>query len=593
MNTFPLIRKKWSNEHIMAALFIVLILYHLPIWVKTPVAIFQFIVLVASGLLFDAVANLILYKRMWCCVSGGVTAAIISLLGSGVPLWIQLLGVAAALILGKYLWGGTGKNILNPAMVGVLVVMLVGHISFPFFQNSYLLFPAILLGLPFLLIRPYTGIGFIAGSFVMLILGHDLNTANVLSSGILFWGCVVLTDPVTVTNHRLYAPILGVLSGVAIIANRNQPYYFIAIILLVNTLSYLLDSLVKGKVTPTFSGRLRIPKVFLSEEDNFLDLVGEDSITMETDKLEEEFSAEDLIQCVKKQGVYGMGGAAYPTDQKLVILHSSKEDEKYLIINAVECDPGLIHDSYILRKYPQEIIKGVEALQKCFGFHTVYLTAKNTEKLHFTDNIKLHTVRDYYPLGAERILIQEVLDKKLSKDQIPVQKGILVLNVQTIYAIYKAVYCNAPANTRLITVANRRNQSAKVVRVRLGMKVFEVLEAVYPGKTQCFVGGGIMQAHLAQEDEVIDRTVNFIATGPFPKYKESPQCSHCGKCIQNCPAGLQVNQIVSLVEQGKLQDTIPYGAKECIGCASCSYSCMAGRNLCAKVNTAKQYKYQE
>ena len=41
---------------------------------------------------------------------------------------------------------------------------------------------------------------------------------------------------------------------------------------------------------------------------------------------------------------------------------------------------------------------------------------------------------------------------------------------------------------------------------------------------QVFVGGGMMQCHSADEEEVIGKDVNFIALGDLPYYKESPLC---------------------------------------------------------------------
>ena len=97
-----------------------------------------------------------------------------------------------------------------------------------------------------------------------------------------------------------------------------------------------------------------------------------------------------------------------------------------------------------------------------------------------------------------------------------------------------------------------------------------------------------MQSFYVQEDAVIDKSVNFIATADYPKFKESPQCSQCGECISNCPAGLRVNKIAELVDRGRMNEAFRYHPEECIGCGSCSYSCLAGRNLASRVQAAKE-----
>jgi Na+-translocating ferredoxin:NAD+ oxidoreductase RnfC subunit len=185
-------------------------------------------------------------------------------------------------------------------------------------------------------------------------------------------------------------------------------------------------------------------------------------------------------------------------------------------------------------------------------------------------------------------LISEVLHKQLEHNQIPAKQGILVLNVQTVYSIYEAVLGNKKAETRFITVADLKSQKAKVVKVRLGMKVQEILEAAFPGAVNAYVGGGLMQSHLAEENDVVDRNVNFIASAGLPRYKESPQCSGCGICTRNCPAGLSVRRIADLVDQGDKEAAASYHPELCISCGSCSYSCLAGRNLAMRVKAARE-----
>ena len=85
MNTYPLIRTKWSNEHIMAAVFLAVTVYHIPAGRANPAELTAFLLLVLTGLLVDAVCNLLRYRRIWCSVSAAVTAGIISVLTVGIP----------------------------------------------------------------------------------------------------------------------------------------------------------------------------------------------------------------------------------------------------------------------------------------------------------------------------------------------------------------------------------------------------------------------------------------------------------------------------------------------------------------------------
>lgn len=587
MNTFPLIRTKWSNEHIMAAVFLAVTAYHIPIWRINPVELAIFLLLVSTGLLIDVICNFLRYKRIWCSVSAAVTAGLLSVLTFGVPLWGRLLGLFIALIPGKHIWGGTGKNPLNPAMVGLLPLLFMFHISFPLLPNSWLLLLGAILSLPFLLIRPYAGIGYLVGlGAVMLQYGYT--PKELLINGGLLLACLVVTDPVTVTREPFIGLTGGFLAGFVGLYFMGSPLYAVLGILTLNLLSYALER-GSGKVESKQLKvtRLKLPKLYGTAglPSELLDLTGEK--TSNQDIPQGELSPEEILNRIKKAGVFGMGGAGFDTYRKLIAVINSQAEEKYFILNGVECDPGLIHDRWLLKAVPEAIFSGVKLISSCADFKSVTLAVKETEDLRLPGELKLCQVPTQYPAGAEKLLISEVLHKKLSREQLPADCGILVLNVQTVYSVYEAVLGNRKADTRFITVADLRVPVAKVAKVRLGMKVHKILEETYPGATTAYVGGGLMQAYMAEEETVVDQHVNFIAAAQFPRYKESPQCSGCGVCVANCPASLSVNHVADLVDAGKLKEATGYHPEACISCGSCSYSCLAGRNLSLRVKKAK------
>ncbi len=66
--------------------------------------------------------------------SGAVMAIIFALsLPASIPWWILLFGIFFAIAIGKYAYGGTGNNVFNPAMVGVVALLL----SFPTEMNQW------------------------------------------------------------------------------------------------------------------------------------------------------------------------------------------------------------------------------------------------------------------------------------------------------------------------------------------------------------------------------------------------------------------------------------------------------------------------
>lgn len=588
MKVFPLVRLKLSNEHIMTVVFIVLILFQLPQWIENPLFILNFLGVLSVGLLLDTILSTRRNKSIKCAVSAAVTVGIIYALFPDIPFWGGLLGVVVALIFGKHLFGGTGKNMLNPAMVGVVLLNFIFPTGSILFSNNYIIFIAMLLSLPFILIRPHSSIGLMIGMLISMSLNNSLSLASVISTGVIFWGCMVVTDPVTITYRPFIGAVGGVVVGfVTIFFDGFLSAGTIALLILcLNVISAVVDNI----ISPINKGdmyRTRIKKPYLNIIKDSKHLKSYLKGRSKVDSCRE-LTPQGILEKIEDSEVVGLGGAAFPTHLKIKSVIDANQKEKFLIINAVECDPGLVHDAWILRQYTEEISKGIQLLGECIPLDKVILAAKDISDLRFSDEILIKKVPNFYPIGAEKILIKNILGKDLSNDVIPAQKGILVLNVQTIYSIYEAVYLNKKAVSKFITIANLLKKEAQTVKVELGNKVSEVVDSIYNGEGTVFVGGGLMQARQINEKELIEKSTNFIAVSQFPRYKES-YCSKCGICVKRCPSGLEVYKIASYVDNGQLEKTIKYNPKQCISCGICSYYCLAGKNLLRKVKVAKDF----
>jgi electron transport complex protein RnfC len=74
-------------------------------------------------------------------------------------------------------------------------------------------------------------------------------------------------------------------------------------------------------------------------------------------------SRETLIEHIQQSGIIGLGGAGFPTHSKL----SKSLDCHTLVINATECEPGIMCDDALMQHYPREVVRGVEILLHISG----------------------------------------------------------------------------------------------------------------------------------------------------------------------------------------------------------------------------------
>ncbi|MBQ2829285.1 MAG: NADH-quinone oxidoreductase subunit NuoF [Clostridia bacterium] len=76
-------------------------------------------------------------------------------------------------------------------------------------------------------------------------------------------------------------------------------------------------------------------------------------------KVLETMSPEDVIEEIKVSGLAGRGGAGFPTWFKWNAARKAKGDEKYLICNADEGDPGAFMDRAVIESDPHNLIEGM------------------------------------------------------------------------------------------------------------------------------------------------------------------------------------------------------------------------------------------
>ncbi len=70
-------------------------------------------------------------------------------------------------------------------------------------------------------------------------------------------------------------------------------------------------------------------------------------------------SREEVIKTVLDSGIRGRGGGGFPTGLKWKFANNNKSDEKYIICNADEGDPGAFMDRSVLEGDPHAVLEGM------------------------------------------------------------------------------------------------------------------------------------------------------------------------------------------------------------------------------------------
>jgi NADH-quinone oxidoreductase subunit F len=128
-------------------------------------------------------------------------------------------------------------------------------------------------------------------------------------------------------------------------------------------------------------------------------------------------SPEDVIGIVRQAGLRGRGGAGFPTFKKWTVCRNAPGEQKYLICNADEGDPGAFMNRSLIESDPHAILEGMLIAGYAIGASKgiIYIRAEYPLAIERLKNA-IKQMREYGLLG------DKILDSKFSFD-IKIKEG--------------------------------------------------------------------------------------------------------------------------------------------------------------------------
>ncbi len=115
-----------------------------------------------------------------------------------------------------------------------------------------------------------------------------------------------------------------------------------------------------------------------------------------------ELSREDVIAILKESGLRGRGGGGFPTAMKWQFAYNSEADQKYVVCNADEGDPGAFMDRSILEGDPHALIEAMAIAGYVIGANQGYVYVRAEYPIAVKRlQIAINQARDYGLLGKD------------------------------------------------------------------------------------------------------------------------------------------------------------------------------------------------
>ncbi len=186
---------------------------------------------------------------------------------------------------------------------------------------------------------------------------------------------------------------------------------------------------------------------------------------------------EELSGILRQNGIVGAGGAGFPTYAKL----DKRADT--IIMNCAECEPLLKLHRQLLEQNAYEIVRTFHMIAQCVGAKEAVIGIKKAYKKTITalldcigeyPEIRLGLLDEVYPAGDEVVLIYEVTGKVVPPGGLPIESGVAVFNVETVYNVYRAVTLGRPVEDKLVSIVGEV-ENPVTVRLPLGCTIEEAV----------------------------------------------------------------------------------------------------------------------
>lgn len=322
---------------------------------------------------------------------------------------------------------------------------------------------------------------------------------------------------------------------------------------------------------------------------------------------------QELKNLMQKFGVLGAGGAGFPSYAKLA------EGADLLLINGSECEPLLYTDYILLKNEMTLVLSGITQVLSHTGIPRALIAIKeHTAKRlgledgeRLADKIYIRALPDVYPIGDEISLIYEATGREVKPGKLPITKGVIVYNVETMYNLAIATRFGEGVTKKWLTIGGAV-ENPVVIKVPVGAKIadiFKVLGISVKEGYSVIDGGPSMGKIINPTTYCVNKTTKGILILPdstqailSKKMNEKmaiaraeTACCQCTRCTDLCPRNLlgyplEPHKMVrTAMGVAEVMPDMVLSATLCCGCGICeSLACSQGISPRAVIDNYKK-----
>jgi len=298
----------------------------------------------------------------------------------------------------------------------------------------------------------------------------------------------------------------------------------------------------------------------------------------------EQHAPEQIAPAVRDAGIVGLGGAAFPTHVKLT--RNPERPTDILLLNGSECEPYLTADYRLMVEAPGPIVTGALLAGRAVDAQEIIVAiednkpaaAESVRRAAAGTGVQVVVVKTKYPMGGERQLIPAVLDREVPTGGLPLDVGVVVVNVGTAAAIARAVVRGQPLTHRVVTVSGAGIENPKNLLVPIGMAYQELIDfcgGLRSDAARVVAGGPMMGFAIGDLGSPVTKGTSgmTVLTREEVRQAEEQACVRCGRCVDVCPLHLVPTKIALAARHRDWDLARQHHMMACMECGCCAYNC--------------------
>lgn len=322
----------------------------------------------------------------------------------------------------------------------------------------------------------------------------------------------------------------------------------------------------------------------------FVHLSGESvpAVIIESDGKDEWMELEgsaDALVAIQQAGIVDFDIKPMPLVAKINEAKSRRVNT--LIVNAMDVEPVFSSRSRLLSERVQEVASGIDIIKGVIGAASVYVAVDENASQAISavssacgGAVNVTGLKPKYPQAVDLLLVKSILGKEVPCTEVycVADTGALVLSVETVAAVGRAVAQKKPVVERFVTVTGSNGTGTKNVQVRIGTPIKEVLGHCglsVEGVGKVIAGGPMMGLAISNTEMPVTKEI----MGIFVQHEkeiarfDAAVCIKCGLCVEACPVGLMPFLVSGFSEKGKYAEAEAHDIFTCIECGCCAYVC--------------------